>query len=319
MHTTERAELRGTWLGERYRIDRCLGIGGTGVVFEAAHAGDGRPVVVKTLRPRFAHNPDLGRRLRREAQVARAVQHPAIVPVADEGSLVDGSPYLVMDRVEGESLAQLLRREGTLRIDETIAIVRRVASVLHASHAAGFVHRDVKPEHVMLTRDAHGELAVYLLDFGVCAASDAPEGERERERGRVFGTPSYASPEQASGNPEVDSRADVFAVGVMVYEALSGQVPFTGSDVTALLRRIIHEDAPRLALATDGVAMDLDAVVARALKRTREERFPTMRALSRALAPWAGDTVAAERLLAGRLVSESRSEDEPTAQGVIAA
>ena len=120
--------------------------------------------------------------------------------------------------------------------------------MLHSVHRHGYVHRDIKPEHILLNRGPYGELDLHLLDFGVCAADTAPADERGRERGRVYGTPSYASPEQASGNPFVDARADLFSVGVTMFEALTGKLPFTGPDVTAVLRRIIREDAPSLRL-----------------------------------------------------------------------
>ncbi|MBX3247654.1 MAG: serine/threonine protein kinase [Myxococcales bacterium] len=304
MASDERAELRGTILEGRYRVGACIGVGGTGVVFEATPLGpnrEDRPLVVKTLRPVFAYNADLVRRLRREGEVARRVAHPAIVPVLDEGLLPDGSPYLVLERIGGESMNRLLRRVGILDVPSTLAIVRRVCDVLHRAHAFGYVHRDVKPEHIVLDRSPDGELVVRLLDFGVCAAETAPTDERERERGRVFGTPSYVSPEQASGDPDVDARADIFGLGVVVYEALAGRLPFTGSTVTNLLRRIIREDAPRVGLNAPAVPEGVDALVARMLARRREDRIPSARALSRAIAPMLASPREIERRLAASL------------------
>jgi serine/threonine protein kinase len=310
MDGTERSDLRGRTLDGRYRLGDILGIGGTAVVFEADRLSDGEPVVVKVLRPTFVDNPDLVRRLRREIEVFRNVRHPGLVPMYDEGILsgfpgADGSPYLVMERVYGECLQRLLRRTGTLSADLVGAIAMRVASILHAAHAQGYVHRDVKPEHILMDRDENGSLRVRLLDFGVCASVRAPKDERDREIGRVFGTPSYVSPEQASGDPDVDARADVFGLGIVMFEALTGRLPFSGSNVANLLRRIIREDAPRAALIRQDLHHAFDAVVAASLARDPEDRFPSMRSLSRALNPIVADRASIDRRLTSVLRFES--------------
>jgi serine/threonine-protein kinase len=301
MAASERSELKGTVLDGRYSIGPTLGIGGTGVVFDARRLADGERVVVKTMRPVYALNADLNRRLRREAEVAATVAHAGIVPVLDEGTLEDGSPYVVFTRLHGESLARLLLREGALRVPEVAAITARVASILQAVHARGYVHRDVKPEHVILDRTPEGRLAVSLIDFGVCAAETAPSDERERERGRVYGTPSYVSPEQAAGNPDVDPRADVFALGIVMFECLAGRVPFASSNVSSLLRRIIREDAPRVGLVAPEVDRTTDEIVSRALAREPERRYASVRALARALGPLVGDRALVETDIAARL------------------
>ena len=312
MENAERAELRGRILDERYLVGDVLGIGGTAVVFEAERLDDGAEVGIKTLRPTFVDNPDLVRRLRREGEVARTVAHPGIVAVLDEGTLPDGSPYLVLERLRGECMARLLRRVGTLPPDVLGLIVIRLATILHAAHAHGYVHRDVKPEHVVLDRDVDGSLRVRLLDFGVCASDRAPADERQREVGRVFGTPSYVSPEQASGDPDVDARADVFGTGVLMFEALTGRLPYTGSNVANLLRRIIREDPPRAGLIRHDLDFPWDELVAQAMARLPDERFPTMRALARGLAPLVGDRrIAEQRLLA---ILDARSMRAPSAQ-----
>ncbi|GAB4195229.1 MAG: hypothetical protein OHK0013_01200 [Sandaracinaceae bacterium] len=298
----ERAEIRGRTLDGRYRVGEVLGIGGTAVAFEAVRIADGERVVVKVLRPSFVDNPDLVRRLRREGEVARTVPHPAIVSVLDEGILsgfpgADGSPYLVMERVHGECLQRVLRRVGVLAPEVVGALAMRVATVLHAAHQHGYVHRDVKPEHIFMDRAPDGSLRVRLLDFGVCASARAPRDEREREVGRVFGTPSYCSPEQASGNPDVDGRADVFGLGIVMFEAVTGRLPFSGSSVANLLRRIIREDAPRAGLVRQDLSYAFDEVIARAMARDPEDRFHSMRALSRALAPLVTDRRTVDRSL----------------------
>ena len=321
MTTVERSELIGCTLLGRYRVGQLIGIGGTGVVLEATRLEDGEPLVVKTMKPVYVDNPDLCRRLRREAEVARRVPHPGLVGVHDEGWLPDGSPFLVMKRIEGESLASLLQRQGSLPADEVVSLAMRAASILHSVHGFGYVHRDVKPEHLILRRNARRGLDVTLLDFGVCAAPTAPRGEKEREQGRVFGTPAYVSPEQAAGQPNVCPRADVYGLGVVLFEALVGRVPFKAPNVAALLRRILREDAPRVRDFQPKVSAQLEELVARSLARDPMVRFPTMRALSRALAPMAQSRWEAERALSERVGSggEAAPDEETLKHSIVAA
>jgi len=316
----ERGELRGHLLDGRYRIGNAIGMGGTGIVFEAERLATLERVVIKMLRPTHSGNPDLMSRVRREVEVARRVFHPGIVPVIDHGTLYDGSPYLVMKHMRSESLSSYLRRCGPLGAQQISVIVARLSSILHSVHRHGYVHRDIKPEHILLNRGGYGELDVHLLDFGVCAADTAPADERARERGRVYGTPSYASPEQASGNPFVDARADLFGVGITMFEALTCKLPFTGSDVTAVLRRIIREDAPRAAQVSGHVDDEMDSLIAKLLSRSPAARHPSARALMRALEPWLQNRVATEReLVAALQVAPDTSSIRPTAQHDMAA
>ncbi len=316
----ERNELRGRFLDGRYRIGNAIGTGGTGIVFEAERLATLERVVIKMLRPAHAGNPDLMSRLRREVEVARRVFHPGIVPVLDHGTLYDGSPYVVMKHMSSESLASYLRRRGPLGMAEVAVIVARLASILHSVHRHGYVHRDIKPEHILLNRGSHGELDLHLLDFGVCAAETAPPDERARERGRVYGTPSYASPEQASGNPFVDARADLFGVGVTMFEALTGRLPFTATDVNALLRQIIRQDAPRVCGFAHHVDEAMDTLVSKLLSRTPAARPASARTLMRSLSPWLVERVRTERALVSTLeVTVDATSIRPTAQHDVAA
>jgi len=162
---------------------------------------------------------------------------------------------------------------------------------------------------VVLARTADGRLDVRILDFGVCASAHAPVEERESERGRVYGTPAYVSPEQACGNPDVDGRADVFALGTFMFEALTGRAPFIGSNVANLLRRIIREDAPRVGLLLPDLDLRYDTVVARAMARRVDERFPSARSLARALLPLAGDRRETEAEIAHLVRHRSERQD----------
>lgn len=310
----ERSELRGQILDGRYRIGSAIGVGGTGIVLEAERLATLEPVVVKMLRPTHAGNTDLNARVRREIEVARRVFHPGIVPVVDHGTLPDESPYLVMKYMRSESLATYLRRQGPLDTRQVSVIMARLASILHSVHRHGYVHRDIKPEHILMNRGSYGELDVHLLDFGVCAAETAPADERSRERGRVYGTPSYASPEQASGNPYVDARADLFGVGSTMFEALTGRLPFTGANVNDVLRRIIRDDAPRASLLSPRVCGKMDDLLSKLMSRNPAARHPSARALMRALEPWLQERAGTERAFADTLqIAAETSSIRPTA------
>lgn len=301
MRSDERIELRGTVLDDRYQVGACIGVGGTGVVFEAMRLADGTKVVLKTLRPKFVDHIDLIRRLKREAEVAERVAHPGIVPIYDVGRLSDGTPYVVMKRMYSESLARLLGRVDRLSCAEVAVIAARVAAILHSVHAAGYVHRDIKPEHILLDRAPQGKLEVRLLDFGVCASNDAPADEKTRERGRVYGTPAYVSPEQAAGEPHIDARADLFGLGITLFEARTGVLPFSEQRATDLLRAILTRDAPALSLYERDVDPRLDLLISQLLERRIDQRLPSARALSRALAPMIRDRAAIEARFVARL------------------
>jgi len=298
MGHADRKELTGVVLDGRYRVGAALGIGGTSVVFEAYDLATATSVVVKVLRDMFVFNIELIKRLRREVEVARRVTHPGIVQVLADGMLEDGSPYLVLERLHGECIARRLRRLGPMNPAHVAAIALRTSSILHAVHTRGYVHRDVKPEHIVLAQRSDGSLDVRLLDFGVCASERASESEREEERGRVYGTPAYVSPEQARGVPEVDARADLFSLGVTMFEMMSGRVPYGGSNVANLLRQIIREDAPRLGLLLPDLDLRYDAVVSRTMARKHGDRIGSARALARALLPLIGDRREVEREIA---------------------
>lgn len=311
--TDERSDLRGRTLESGYRLSAPIGVGGTSVVFEATRLADGNSVVVKVLRPQFAGHADLERRLRREAEVHERVRHPGIVPVHDVGMLEDGSPYLVMERMRSESLLRFVRRQGLLTPDEAAVLMVRLASILHAVHHGGYVHRDIKPEHVLMDRLADGSLHVSLLDFGVCAAETAPAAERERERGRVYGTPSYVSPEQAGGQPHVDGRADLFSLGTTMFECLTGALPFSGSTVSNLLRRILLEDAARASTLRWDVPTWLDDAIAAIMQRDPASRPAGARAMGRALLAHLPHRVDVEASLARKLeVGAEAAEIIPT-------
>jgi len=305
-------------LAGRYAILRELGRGGMGVVYRAEDTELGRHVALKFLPQDVAEDQNTLDRFMREARTAAALNHPNICTIYEIGRH-EGTPFLIMELLEGHTLKTTISGRP-MDVDEMLRIGSEVAGALAAAHAKGIVHRDIKPEHILLNRGPYGELDLHLLDFGVCAADTAPADERGRERGRVYGTPSYASPEQASGNPFVDARADLFSVGVTMFEALTGKLPFTGPDVTAVLRRIIREDAPRLGLFAPQHGPDMEGLVAKLMSRNPSGRHPSARALMRALDPWLIHRVRTERLLAATLeVAPETTSIRPTARHEVVA
>ncbi len=233
-------ELVGEVFDGRYLIEESLGEGGMGVVFRAQHVELGRQFAVKVLRRDFGTDPESVERFAREARAASGIGHPHIVNVVDFGTLRDGSPYLVMEFLQGETLSRRLAREGSLPPEDAMAIAEQIADALQAAHALGVVHRDLKPDNVFLVPRAEGPHAK-LLDFGVAKVLGA--ARKLTRTGVVFGTPQYMSPEQAAGQP-VDHRTDIYALGLLLYEMLTGRVPFQGDSFMGVLSQHMFDLPP---------------------------------------------------------------------------
>jgi serine/threonine-protein kinase len=237
-----------------YRIERRLGAGAMGVVYAAEHVALRRPVALKVVRPVAERGGDprrLGARLLREARAASAVRHPNVVTVHDVLTLADGSPVMVMDLLEGETLRRRLERRHKLGVRETVAVMAQVLRALEAAHAMGVVHRDLKPDNVFLVGDD-----VRLVDFGIAKLTslEGPAAETAglTETGMVVGTPHYMAPEQAFGEGKLDGRADLWSVGVMLYECLSGRLPIEERSVGAVMKALARlELTPIAAVAPE--------------------------------------------------------------------
>jgi serine/threonine protein kinase len=274
--------LCGQTIGGKYVVRDVLGEGGMGTVFEAEHLTIGRAVAVKVLHPNQTRKKDAVKRFHQEARAAGAIGHPNICEVYDLGMLDDGSPYLVMEKLVGETLADRIAVEGGLPFDDVLDILIQVLSGLVAAHAKGIVHRDIKPENVFLTPRVGCPPVCKLLDFGVSKMIAPVDGKDEdldlTRTGMVMGTPYYMSPEQARGDRNLDARVDLYACGVILYEALTGKRPFTAPNYNALLLQIITAD-PRPARALRPALPDaFDAVLAKSMARRREDRYPTANA-----------------------------------------
>jgi Protein kinase domain/SnoaL-like domain len=269
------------------RIEGVLGRGGMGVIYRATELSLGRPVALKLIATEQASDPDVRERFEREARLTAAIEHPNVVPVYAAGE-EDGHLYLVMRYVPGTDLHHLLRKEGALEPARAASIVAQVAEALDAAHAHGLVHRDVKPANVLLA-GSH----VYLSDFGITRvqASDT----RITDSGNWIGTVDFMAPEHLRGEP-TDARADVYALGCVLYTALTGTPPFRRETVPATITAHLHEAPPRPSAAALGVPVAFDAVIARALAKDPADRYPSAGDLGRAaMAAAAGERASTAR------------------------
>ncbi|HEX2732650.1 MAG TPA: protein kinase [Polyangiaceae bacterium] len=251
--------------GTSYRVVSCIGQGGMGSVYEVEHNELGKRFVLKALLREFLGRGDLVRRLRNEWRALGSLEHPHIVSVTDAGATPTGVPYYVMERLSGENLAERIKRQGRLELGEALRITVEVLDALSAAHAIGVVHRDIKPPNIFLRR--HG--GCKILDFGIAKLLDGDASITGR--GVAIGTPRYMSPEQASGEP-VDERADLYAVGLVLFEMLSGQSPFEGSSAQEVFLAHVTKLAPRLNTLVPTIPASLDELVARLLAKKPAER-----------------------------------------------
>ena len=269
----------GAVLDERYRIERLLGEGGMGWVFLGTHTRIDKPVAIKVLRADLVQDHETTTRFLNEAIAASRIGSPHIVNVADYG-LQDGIAYFVMELLEGDSLATRVSREGAMPLRRVIHIARQIARGLQAAHDAGIVHRDLKPENIMLVRNEADPDFVKVFDFGIAKVATA--ATKLTKAGSVFGTPHYMSPEQAAGAP-VDHRADVYSLGVLMYEMACGTTPFTGESMMEVLSAQMFQPPPPFAERTrepaSAVALGFEAIVMKALAKKSSVRYGSMNEL----------------------------------------
>jgi serine/threonine-protein kinase len=273
-----------------YRITAKLGEGGMGVVFLAEHPVIGRRAALKAIHPEYASNTEVVTRFVNEARAISQIGHDHIVEVTDFGRGPQGDFYFIMEYLQGEPLADVIAREAPLAPERALAIAAQVADALGASHARGVVHRDLKPENVFLTARGRQRDFVKVVDFGIAElVSDVGARARRAAGGPVAGTPYYMSPEQCMGRPELDGRADVYALGVMLFEMLTGKLPFGGDTVTEILEKQVAMPPPAARSIVPSLPQSLDALLHRALAKDPAQRFQSMEEFRGALgAPAAG-------------------------------
>jgi len=277
----------GTTLG-KYRIIRLLGEGGMGAVYEGENTRIHRRVAIKVLHAGVSEMPDVVARFEREAQAAGRIGSEHIVEVLDLGTLRGGDRYMVMEFMDGDSLAQRIRQRGSMSAKDLYPVARQLLDALSAAHNAGIVHRDLKPDNVFLLRSRRGQPDfLKLLDFGISKFSSGPGGLSMTRTDAVMGTPYYMAPEQAKGAKDIDHRVDLYAAGVILYEALAGRVPFLADTFNELLFKIVLEKPEPLAKVAPHVDPVLAGIVETAMAREPGERFQTAEALRDALDHWA--------------------------------
>jgi serine/threonine protein kinase len=263
-------------LADRYAIEREIGAGGMATVYLAEDVKHGRRVAVKVLRPELAAS--LGpERFLREIKIAANLNHPHILPLFDSGE-ADGFLYYVMPYMEGESLRDRLARDGPLEVDEAVRLTDQVASALTHAHQRGVVHRDIKPENILLAEDQ-----AIVADFGIARAVQVAGTDRLTGTGLAVGTPAYMSPEQALGEETIDGRSDVYALGCVLYEMMSGRPPFAGASAQAMLARHAVDAVPGLRDESPDTPLFAERAVQKAMAKNPDDRFQTASALADAL------------------------------------
>jgi serine/threonine protein kinase len=271
--------LIGATVGGKYVVRAILGEGGMGTVYEAEHNAIGRAVAIKVLHPQQMRKKEAVKRFHHEARAAGAIGHPNICEVYDLGTLEDGRPYLVMEKLVGKTLADRIKEVGEVPIDEVADVLTQVLSGLVAAHAKGILHRDIKPENVFLTARVGCPPVAKLLDFGVSKITSPLGAGADEEMdltrtGMVMGTPYYMSPEQARGERNLDGRVDIYACGVLAYEALTSKRPFTANNYNSLLLQILDAKLrPPRELRPD-IPRAFERIIQKAMARKRDHRYP---------------------------------------------
>ena len=260
--------LIGTVLSERYRLESKLGSGGMSTVYLALDETLERRVAIKVMHREMTDQPDQIERFRRESRAVAQLSHPNVVAVIDAGDDAGHHPYIVFEYVEGETLKERIDRFGRLPLDEAAAYTIEIGRGLQAAHLAGMVHRDVKPQNVLIDADGRAK----VTDFGIALSQ---ESDGLTKTGRVLGTTDYVSPEQAMGR-EVDARSDVYSLGILLYEMLIGEVPFKAETLVGVAMKHVNEPMPDVQQRRPGVSAALAAVIERATQKEPKKRYPDM-------------------------------------------
>jgi serine/threonine-protein kinase len=293
--------LIGQPIGDRYRVVERVGVGGMGTVYRATQAGLERHVAVKVLKKDLTWDRDTVTRFHREARAMSLLTHPNTVRVFDFGETAEGLLYFAMELLEGELLTTKLERQGALEVRDAIRVVQQILRSLAEAHSKGIIHRDLKPDNIYLAGiEGHPEPVVKVLDFGI---AKIVQGERmidqlETQAGTVFGTPRYMSPEQAQGR-KLDPRSDLYSVGILLYQLITGRAPFVDDDAVVVMAKHIRErpDAPRDAAPDQPIPITLERVILRAIEKDPARRFKTAERFAMKLESCIADV---EREIAGR-------------------
>jgi serine/threonine-protein kinase len=279
----------GDVLAGKYRVTKVLGIGGMGVVVAATHIQLDQNVALKFMLPEALGSAEAVARFLREARAAVQLHSEHVARVSDVGTLETGAPYIVMEYLEGTDLAGVLASRGTLRPEEAVEYILQASDALAEAHSLGIVHRDLKPANLFLTKRRDGTPLVKVLDFGISKASALNEQGAGglTKTGGIMGSPLYMSPEQMKSAKDADARADIWALGIILYELLGGRPPFDSDTLGALMARVLTEPPPPLASVRPDLPPALCDAIARCLEKDRNRRWPTIAHLATALVPFA--------------------------------
>lgn len=301
-------------LAGKYRVEKILGVGGMGVVVAARHAQLRQRVAIKFLLPHSLGNAEVVGRFLREARAAALISSEHVARVLDVGNLDGGAPYMVIEYLEGRDLGSWLAQKGVLPVDQAVEFVLQAIEAIAEAHSLGIVHRDLKPANLYCVRRADGALLIKVLDFGISKLQHRDSTASDMDLTRtttVIGSPFYMSPEQLRSSRNVDARTDIWSLGVILYQLVSGKPPFTATGLPELVIKITNEPAPPLRSTRSEIPVGLEQVILRCLQKDRTERYETVADLAVALAPFGPPSTA--RASAERTVRILNSDDDSRA------
>jgi serine/threonine-protein kinase len=273
-----------------YRIIRKIGEGGMGAVYEGEHTLIKRKVAVKCLHSQFATNPEIVARFHNEAMAANAIEHPNIVQVTDMGRFDDGTVFMVLELLRGLELAQLIAKEGPQTLGRTVHIISQACNALQAAHDQGIIHRDLKPENIFLIKHGPDPDFVKVLDFGIAKFKEGGSNKSMTRTGTTMGTPYYMAPEQAQAKKDVDHRADIYSLGVILFHTLTGQYPFDDESYPMLVVKICTAPPPPLRQFRPDIPEEFENLVNQMLEKDPSHRPTSCGVVAMALAPYRGMT-----------------------------
>lgn len=300
----------GATVAEKYVVERVLGEGGMGIVLAARHRELDQRVAIKCLLPEIAQRGVAAERFRREARAVASMRSEHICRVLDVGTLSDGIPFMIMEYLDGCDLAQELERRERIPYREAVTYVMQACEALSEAHNAGIIHRDLKPANLFLEHRGTGARRVKVLDFGVSKSLlEAQKSQALTQTANLVGSPLYMSPEQLESSRDVDARADIWGLGIVLYELINGQPPFAAASIPQLVAAVINEQPAKLPESLE-VPPELEAVIMRMLSKDRRERFASIEELMEQLAPYAVAPVSGYRTT--QLVSERPRSAAPS-------
>ncbi len=300
----------GQTLAGKYKIEKLIKTGGMGSVYRGRHVLMDKTVAIKVLRPSLAGDDAVVARFSREAKAASKISHPHAVSVTDFGEAENGVVFLIMEYLDGRTLKEAIGKEGPLSLGRAVEIVRQVAGALDAAHGQGVIHRDLKSENIMLVSHNGGEEWAKVLDFGIAKILQPVGSAADAEitqANLVVGTPQYMSPEQCSQSGALDARSDVYSLGIIVHEMLTGKLPFTGESATVVMMKQVQDTPPSVLESQSQLPAAVDRVIKRALAKQPIDRFQSAGELSAALADAASEDAAAIPVMVGAAATNANT------------